>query len=264
MALRFGHSFRFFPFSSSSPVRSRTTKFRPLKSSAQNQISQTSVDSRKLVLEVKEKLEREHYDLPVGRNGRDDEEMIQWFLKDRKYYVEEAVAKLTRAIKWRQEFGVSSLSEDDVKNLYVTGKAYVHDCLDINGRPVLVVVANKHFPAKHDSRENEKLCVFLIEKALSKLPDGKEDILGIFYLRGFGTENGDVMFLKFLIDVFYYYYPKRLGQVLFVDAPFVFQPIWQLVRPLLKSYADLVRFCSADTVRREYFTEATIPADFKD
>ena len=51
-----------------------------------------------LVLEVKEKLEREHSSLPLGRNGRDDEEMILWFLKDRKYSVEDAVAKLTKAI----------------------------------------------------------------------------------------------------------------------------------------------------------------------
>jgi len=47
---------------------------------------------------VKEKLEKEHYSLPVGRNGRDDEDMILWFLKDRKFDVEEAVSKLTKAI----------------------------------------------------------------------------------------------------------------------------------------------------------------------
>lgn len=50
----------------------------------------------------------------------------------------------------------------------------------------------------------------------------------------------DLPFLIWQIDVFYYYYPKRIGQVLFVDAPYVFQPIWQLVKPLLKSYASLV------------------------
>lgn len=51
-----------------------------------------------LVLEVKEKLEKEHHSLPVGRNGRDDEDMILRFLKDRKFSVEEAVFKLTKAI----------------------------------------------------------------------------------------------------------------------------------------------------------------------
>lgn len=47
--------------------------------------------------------------------------------------------------------------------------------------------------------ENERLCVFLVEKALSKLPPGKEDILGIFDLRGFGSANTDLKFLTFLV-----------------------------------------------------------------
>jgi hypothetical protein len=51
-----------------------------------------------LVLEVKEKLEKEYHSLPVGRNGRDDEDMILWFLKDRKFDVQEALSKLNKAI----------------------------------------------------------------------------------------------------------------------------------------------------------------------
>ncbi|XP_024929577.3 phosphatidylinositol transfer protein CSR1 isoform X2 [Ziziphus jujuba] len=211
-------------------------------------------ESRKLVLEVKEKLKKDHHYLPEGKNGRDDEDMILWFLRDRKFSVEDAIAKLIKAIKWRQEFGVSELTEDSVKTIAETGKAYVHDFLDVNERPVLVVVASKHFPDVHDRTENEKLCVFLIEKALSKLPHGREEILGIIDLRGFGTENADLNYLTFL----------RLGQVLFVDAPFVFKPIWQLVKPLLKSYVSLVRFCSVETVRKEYFEGETVPANFRD
>ncbi|CAM8919188.1 unnamed protein product [Rhodiola kirilowii] len=220
-------------------------------------------DSRKLVLEVKEELQKNYHDLPVGKYGRDDEEMILWYLKDRRFSVEEACGKLTKAIRWRQEFGVSKLSEESVKRVAKTGMAFVHDSLDVFGRPVLIVVANKHIPDMQDATETERLCVFLIEKALSKLPAGKEEILGIFDLRGFGTENADMKFLTFLFDVFYYYYPRRLGQVLFVDAPFIFQPLWQLSKPLLKSYASLVKFCSVDTVKKDYFTKATLPAIFR-
>lgn len=54
-------------------------------------------------------------------------------------------------------------------------------------------------PQKQDPDEDEKLCVFLIEKALSRLPTGKQDILGIFDLRGFGTQNADLKFLTFLV-----------------------------------------------------------------
>ncbi|KAH6795311.1 hypothetical protein C2S51_036297 [Perilla frutescens var. frutescens] len=170
-------------------------------------------NTRKLVAEVKEKLEKEHKCLPVGKYGRDDEEMILSFLKDRKFSVEETASKLTKAIEY-------------------------------------------------ESYEDEKLCVFLIEKALSKLPAGKQEVLVIMDLRGFQAQNSDLKFLTFVFDAFYYYYPRRLGQVLFVDAPFIFKPFWQLVKPLLKSYASLVRFCSAKEVKEEYFTADTVPISF--
>lgn len=48
--------------------------------------------------------------------------------------------------------------------------------------------------------EDEKLCVFLIEKALRKLPAGKEEILGIFDLRGFGMDNADLKFITFVVS----------------------------------------------------------------
>lgn len=47
---------------------------------------------------MKTKLEREYPSLATGKNGRDDEEMILWFLKDRKFSVAEAVSKLSKAI----------------------------------------------------------------------------------------------------------------------------------------------------------------------
>ncbi|KAG7023118.1 SPAC3H8.02, partial [Cucurbita argyrosperma subsp. argyrosperma] len=260
MAVRLSLTPRYPLLPTTYPIPPRATQFR--RFAVQNSVS-GSDESRKLVLEVKEKLEREHSSLPLGRNGRDDEEMILWFLKDRKYSVEDAVAKLTKAINWRQEFGVDELTENSVKGMAETGKAFIHEFLDVNLRPVLIVVASKHLPAVHDPVEDEKLCVFYVEKALSKLPPGKEEILGIIDLRGFSIENADLKFLTFLFDVFYSYYPKRLGQVLFVEAPSVFRPLWQLTKPLLKSYASLARFCSVDTVRKEYFTEATLPAIFR-
>ncbi|KAJ4840188.1 hypothetical protein Tsubulata_002936 [Turnera subulata] len=247
-----------------SPFPSTKTPARGRKFSVQCCVLDPNQSHKQLVYEVKHKLEKEHSSLPIGKNGRDDEEMILWYLKDRKFSVDEAVSKLTKAIKWRQEFGVSQLSEDMVRRVADTGKGYVHDSLDVYGRPVLVVVASKHIPEVFDTVEDQRLCVFLIEKALAKLPAGQEQILGIFDLRGFRNENADFKYLTFVFDVFYYYYPKRLGQVLFVEAPFIFQPVWQLVKPLLKSYSSLVRFCTAETVRKEYFMEETLPASFKD
>lgn len=55
------------------------------------------------------------------------------------------------------------------------------------------------------------------------------------------TDETILSFAPMQFDAFYYYYPKRLSEVLFVDAPFIFKPVWQIIKPLLKSYASLVR-----------------------
>ncbi|KAH7414988.1 hypothetical protein KP509_14G022200 [Ceratopteris richardii] len=222
-----------------------------------------SEEQLKLVKEVKTKLQSLHSDLPVGKNGRDDDELLLWFLKDRKYNVDAAVGKLVKALTWRRDFNVDSLTEESVKNIAATGKAYLHTSPDVLGRPVVVVVAANHFPARDDLIESQKLCIYLIEKALSQLAPDKERILGIFDLRGFTSKNGDLKFVKFLVDVFFNYYPKRLDQVLFVEAPFIFQPGWNIVKPWLKSYASLVRFCTAEVVRQEYFTPDSVPPSFQ-
>ncbi|KAF9667896.1 hypothetical protein SADUNF_Sadunf15G0070800 [Salix dunnii] len=363
------------------PVSLTKSPSRNCKFSVQSCSLSSNQSHKQLIVEVKEKLGRDYHSLPVGKNGRDDEEMILWFLKDRRFSVDEAISKLTKAIskvycifkgfefaaiEWFDTWKCGSESiklPKSVKKIADTGKAYVHDSLDVSGKPVLIVVASKHFPSipgqgqlsssyvtidfswfdegfmEHDSVENEKLCVFLIEKALRKLVAGKEQILGIFDLRGFSTKNADLTYLTFLgqtlsscgyaqmfcgkfhkqlfqslvaektillptmlsslkkndrylgqkqilqamevsgFDVFYYYYPKRLGQVLFVEAPFIFKPIWQVAKPLLRSNASLysldiklidnnlilnlenmgmqntVRFCSVETTSCSIKTE---------
>jgi len=50
------------------------------------------------VAQVKARLEAERADLPVGKNGRDDEDLILWFLRDRKFDVDATVAKLIKTL----------------------------------------------------------------------------------------------------------------------------------------------------------------------
>ncbi|EPS59177.1 sec14p-like phosphatidylinositol transfer family protein, partial [Genlisea aurea] len=220
-------------------------------------------NAQKLVADVKEKLEKDESSLPVGKYGRDDEEMILWFLKDRRFSVEEAITKLTKAIRWRREFRVADLTEESVQMAAETGKAYLHDFLDVHGRPVMIVEASKHIPGEIEAHEDEKLCVFLIEKALRKLPPGKHEIVVLIDLRGFKTQNADLKFTTFVFEAFYCYYPRRLGEVLFVDAPFIFKPFWSLIKPLTGSYASLAKFCSSKEMAENYFTTETVPQSFR-
>lgn len=60
--------------------------------------------------------------------------------------------------------------------------------------------------------------------------------------------NSDLQFMAFLVEAFFEYYPRRVGQVLFVDAPWVFQPAWAAIQPLMRKYAALVSVWSHPAV----------------
>ncbi len=52
-----------------------------------------------------------------------------------------------------------------------------------------------------------------------------------------------------------------MSQVLLVEAPWVFRPAWEVIRPLLRKYAALVEFANIADVRALY-TPEKCPPDF--
>ena len=73
-----------------------------------------------------------------------DTSVQQWFLRDRKLDVNEAADKLVRMMEWRRAFMPRPLTGADVAEEAASGKAYLHDHKDINGRPVIIVRARRH------------------------------------------------------------------------------------------------------------------------
>jgi CRAL/TRIO domain len=162
-------------------------------------------------------------------------------------------------------YRADELKTTDVAKEAATGKAYLHTTLDIQNRPVIIVRAAKHVNGAAPLLESQKLCVHTLDRAMERLPEtGQETILGIFDLRGFTSKNADLGFIRFMVDVFFTFYPKRLSQVLFVDAPWIFMASWNVFKTWLSKYQALVRFVSAEQVRKEYFTAETVPEDFAD
>lgn len=65
------------------------------------------------------------------------------------------------------------------------------------------------------------------------------------------------------IDVFFQYYPKRLSQLLLVDAPWVFRPLWAAVKPAMGKYSQLATFVSKDELCPMYFDRDTLPESLR-
>ena len=199
------------------------------------------------------------------KTAAQDDELLKWYLRDRKFDVDAAEKKLITMLQWRQDFGADQIQLTDIAKESATGKAYLHQHTDSQGRPVVIIRGAHHVTNQSPLKESQQLCVYILDRAMDKLSDGSTDqetVLGIFALKGFTTKNADVAFVKFMIDAFFTYYPKRVSQVLFVDAPWVFQPLYSIVKPLLKKYSALVRFVSSEEVKREYFAAGTVPEDF--
>ncbi|WIA20830.1 hypothetical protein OEZ85_005183 [Tetradesmus obliquus] len=200
----------------------------------------------------------------MSENGQEcpNEDTLKWYLRDRYFDVDEAEEKLAATLKWRHAFKADHITLEDVKAEYATGKSFVHDQLDNFQRPVLIIRANRHNPSDFPIEGSKRLCVYSLETALAKLPAGREQILGCIDLRGISLSNIDLVFVAFMVDAFFVHYPRRMGQVLLVDAPWIFKAPWELIKPLLRKYAALVRFVSRKELAAEYFTPDSLPTDF--
>ena len=126
-------------------------------------------------------------------NDEVTDEQLRWFLLDRKLDVDAAKQKLETMLEWRREFGADSITTTDVAKEAATGKAYLHTQNDVFGRPVIVVRASKHVKDAAPLVESQRLCVFTLERALERLPEGQDTVLGIFDLRGFKNKNADMV-----------------------------------------------------------------------
>ena len=153
------------------------------------------------------------------------------------------------------------LTPADVAAEAATGKVYLHSRPDALGRPAVVVRCARHYTGARPLRSSIELAAYVLDAAVAALPPGTDTLVGIFDLRGFGPANADLAFARFLVDACFLYYPRRLGAVLFVDAPWAFKPVWLVVKPLLRKYGALVRFVGAEDVVAA-FGAGDAPADF--
>jgi hypothetical protein len=103
--------------------------------------------------------------------------------------------------------------------------------------------------------------VYYIERAIEARPQGVDTVIGIFDLRGFGLQNADFTFVRFLIEAFFDFYPRRAAEVLMVDAPIAFMAPYEMIKPTLGKYGNLIKFVSRAQVR-QYFAPGTAPEDF--
>ncbi|KAJ1552881.1 hypothetical protein HK096_010094, partial [Nowakowskiella sp. JEL0078] len=185
------------------------------------------------------------------------------FIRARKWDLDKALVMTINAVIWRRDFGVLDLIKQGESALDPAeidlGKVYFYG-FDKNGGPVAIIHVRLHNKNTVNQELTQRLTVLTLEdgRLLMKRPVETASI--IMDLTGFSTIiNGDITFTRFLISTLEAYYPESLSYILILNAPWVFQGFWNLVRPLLDPVvASKIHFVKAEDLPN--FIQTDIPS----
>ncbi|QLL33243.1 hypothetical protein HG536_0E01540 [Torulaspora globosa] len=167
--------------------------------------------------------------------------VILKFIRARKWKVDKALSMIAHSMHWR----VDETQVDDIlnggetaifrnneqgviKNLQLQ-KAFISG-RDKQGRPIILARPKLHHSHDQSEAEMEKYCILVIEQARLFFKSPVETATILFDLSGFSMSNMDYGPVKFLINCFEAHYPESLGHMFIHKAPWIFHPIWNIVK----------------------------------
>lgn len=179
--------------------------------------------------------------------------------------VDDAFKAILKTNKWRVEYGVAELTEENplVKKHTEQNKAKVLRHRDMSGRPVVYIPAKNHNVNDRDIDELTKFIVYCLEEASKKCFEEVVDNLCIvFDLRDFGLSCMDYQVLKNLIWLLSKHYPERLGVCLILNAPALFSGCWAVIKGWLdENTSSKVLFISSEEELCKYLIPDILPSD---
>ncbi|CCF56042.1 hypothetical protein KAFR_0A06070 [Kazachstania africana CBS 2517] len=166
--------------------------------------------------------------------------MIYRFSRARKYDSSKATRMLAHTLKFREKHQLNALLNGGeysafkdggkepglIKNLELQ-KAIIFG-YDVQNRPYIIVRPRYHYSSDQTEAELEKFALLVIE--LSRLFMKLDSISILFDLTGFSLSNMDYAPVKFLITCFEAHYPECLGHLYIHKAPWLFNPVWNIIK----------------------------------
>lgn len=193
--------------------------------------------------------------------------LIWRFARARKFNSSKATKMIFHTIKFYQKHNIEELinkgeleifknNEKGVMLNFNLQKAVIVG-RDLKNRPFILVRPKFHHSSDQSENDIEKFALIIIEIARLYMKTGFASI--IFDLTDFSLSNMDYSPVKFLITCFEAHYPESLGCLLIHKAPWLFSPIWNIVKNWLdpvvaskivftKNINELTKFISKEQV----------------
>ncbi|XP_043706379.1 phosphatidylinositol transfer protein 3-like [Telopea speciosissima] len=173
----------------------------------------------------------------------EDDLMIRRFLRARDLDIDKASALFLKYLKWRRSFLPNgSISESEIQNHLSQNKLFLQG-LDKKGRPILIVLAARHFPIKGGTDELKRYVVYSFDRICSRMPQGQERFVAISDLKGWGYANSDIRGYLAVLSILQDCYPERLGKLFLIHVPYLFMKVWKIIYPFIdKNTRDKIVF----------------------
>ena len=210
-------------------------------------------EEAEVVARLRARLEEERSEYPEGYETFEfTNETIFRFLRSRKHDEEKAFNGLRKHIDWRFENNVHDITPEKIDEEVAKRKIFVKN-FDKNGRPLVWVIA-----ARHDSsdRNIEVMKDFIIATIIGALEANKNDrderFSIVFDLSQFGLACMDYEVVKLLVETLQMNFPDVLEVAYVVDAPFIFNACWAIIKPWLDPVTvNKVNFCTVEELAED-------------
>ncbi|KAL3236486.1 CRAL-TRIO domain-containing protein [Nakaseomyces bracarensis] len=185
------------------------------------------------------------------------------FIRARKWDLDKSLEMIAKTMEWRvNESKVDTIIYEGERAAYTNGQEGFLKNLtlqkavicgrDKEGRPIVCVRPKLHRAKDQNLEEMKRYSLLIIEQARLFLKDPVDTATVIFDLSDFSMSNMDYAPVQFLITCFEAHYPESLGRLYIHKAPWIFSPIWKVI----KKWLDPV------VASKIYFTKTT--NDLKD
>ncbi|WFC96246.1 hypothetical protein MBRA1_002902 [Malassezia brasiliensis] len=175
--------------------------------------------------------------------GPDVPDMVMLkFLRARKWNVHRAFAMLAQCIKWRIETDVIELLRQGDEGLIQMDekyalqleaeKAYGVGATD-DLMPIIYIDVKRHMAKQQGADTMTRFVIASAESFRCLMTHPSDKIVIIFDVTGFGMKNLDWHTLNTILKILEAYYPETLRKLYIHNAPWIFQGIWKVVRPML-------------------------------
>jgi len=202
-----------------------------MKEKKEAPIDQIQTLKAKLEKAVKEDLDKQKVDITNVDIILDNEIYIR-FLRARQYHLENAKNMLVNTLKWRLQKVPSKINTTDVLEILKLDYLFFHE-VDNEGNSIVWVSVQNHVNYAGKDAQFELLVLWMMEYGLRKWRAGEiktSRATIVFDMNNFGMSNMDYHLVKYLADTLQAHYPEVLAHIYVVDAPWIFQACWALIK----------------------------------